>query len=134
MATLHTHRELRVVNCTSDDKDLIYLGSEPAASERERACWRAIDRAFARPVDRSDDSPDYVPTQILAEMFRRDGLDGIGYRSSLGPGHNIVLFDVDAASVTSACVFQVDSINVLASQSGNPYSVRPQREDKRTED
>jgi hypothetical protein len=111
VAQLKILRPLVVVNCTSDDaRVMIYGEHEPEAVERERACWQAIDQAFARPVDRSDHLAEYVPTQVIAEMFRRAGLDGIGYRSSLGPGHNVALFDLDAADVINCGVYEVRSI------------------------
>ena len=47
----------------------------------------------------SDDRADYAATQIVAELFRQNGFDGIAYRSSSGPGHNIALFDLNAANV-----------------------------------
>lgn len=40
---------------------------------------------------------DYVPTQVIAELFRVQGFDGLAYRSSLGDGHNVGLFDLGAA-------------------------------------
>ena len=69
-------RELRIVNCSSDDHNIIYR-EEPPPEEREKAVWVSIDRAFSRPVDPSDDVAAYVPTQILAELFKAEGYDGI---------------------------------------------------------
>ena len=106
-------RPLTIVNCTSQasGSPLFYL-KEPEPSEREAANWKAIDRAFSRPVTPNDHLADYVPTQILAEAFRHHGLDGIGYRSALGPGHNIVLFDLDAAVVSQRILCRVQSLKL----------------------
>lgn len=50
------------------------LQDEPADRERaEKAVWIDIDNAFSQPVTLSDDAADYVPTQILAELFRDAG-------------------------------------------------------------
>ena len=98
VASLKASRELRIINCTSDDSAKIYL-AKPDGEEREKAVWWWIDRAFSEPVNRADDHTEYVPTQILAELFRNSGIDGIGYRSSLGPGYNLAFFDLDAAGV-----------------------------------
>lgn len=113
-------RELRVVNCTTNDKIPIYLEGEPSAAERERSVWTYIDRAFAEPVMRTDDVAKYVPTQILAELFKAEGFDGLGYRSSLGPGHNIGLFDLDAVDVIadSLKLFEVKALNYKFEQHG----------------
>ncbi|MYH14026.1 MAG: RES family NAD+ phosphorylase, partial [Gammaproteobacteria bacterium] len=54
------------------------------ADGAEKAAWTNIDNAFSKPVSRSDDPADYVPTQILAELFRAEGYEAIIYRSQLG--------------------------------------------------
>ena len=51
---------------------------------KEKAVWVEIDCAFSHPTTLSDDAADYVPTQILAELFRDTGYDGIVYRSHFG--------------------------------------------------
>lgn len=83
-----TLRELRLVNCTTDQRLHLYL-KEPSAEKREESVWAQIDRAFARPISPSDDIADYVPTQIIAELFKANNFNGIAYRSSLGGGHNV---------------------------------------------
>jgi hypothetical protein len=104
-------RDLRIVNCMTDDKTYIYLDHEPPAGERERSVWTAIDKAFATPLTPSDDVAEYVPTQILAELFKIHGFDGVAYRSSLGPGHNIALFDLEAAELIDRCsLFKVKDV------------------------
>jgi hypothetical protein len=104
-------RELRIVNCTTDDHQILYDESEPTPEEREKAVWVAIDRAFSRPVTRVDDVADYVPTQILAELFKAEGYDGVAYGSSLGPRHNVALFDLDAADLIGRVLFKVKDIS-----------------------
>ena len=107
-------RPLTIVNCTSQasGSPLFYF-KEPGPSEREAANWKSIDEAFSRPVTPSDHLADYVPTQILAEAFRHHGLDGLAYRSALGPGHNIVLFDLDAAVVSQRILCRVLSLTLV---------------------
>jgi hypothetical protein len=124
VAQLKTMRPLTLVDCASSDRRfMVYGDGEPDPEERKRACWRDIDRAFARPVERSDHGTDYVPTQVIAEMFRRAGIDGIGYRSSLGPGHNVALFDIDSADVINCALYRVQSVKLEVGLSGNPYFV-----------
>jgi hypothetical protein len=112
-------RELRIVNCSSDDHNIAYL-EEPSPDLREKAVWVAIDRAFSRPVDTVDDVAAYMPTQILAELFKAEGYDGIGYRSSLGSGHNVALFDLDVANLVICLLFEVKDISFKFEQL--PYS------------
>jgi len=115
-------REVRVVNAVSDRRLIIY-GPEPEPEERERAVWRDIDGAFSQPVTSGDDTADYVPAQALAEFFRESGLDGIAYGSSLGPGHNLVLFDIGAAVLKSCGLVQIRGVKFDWSDAANPYSV-----------
>lgn len=70
VAQLKTVRDLRVMNCTTDEhRTRLYL-KEPEAKERERAVWQHIDQAFSRPVTISDDVASYVPTQISGEEMK----------------------------------------------------------------
>jgi len=106
-----TRRDLQIVNCMTDDKIHIYYPDhEPPGGERERSVWTAIDMAFATPVTSSDDVADYVPTQILAELFKTRGFDGVAYRSSLGSSHNIALFDLEAAELIDCSLFKVKDV------------------------
>lgn len=119
-----TLRELRLVNCTTDQQHFpVWLKKEPSAEKREESVWAAIDRAFARPINPSDDIADYVPTQIIAELFKANNFDGIAYRSSLGGGHNVALFDLDVAELVSCYLFQTTSIRFEFKESATPYVI-----------
>ena len=127
-------RALRIIDCTrSHDKDpplFFRLGNdgagefyEPDGVEREWAVWIDIDRAFAEPMTRSDDIADYVPTQIIAELFKSKGFYGIGYASNFG-GFNVAIFDLDAADLINGCLYRIDCLELQSSQQDNPYFVR----------
>jgi hypothetical protein len=88
-------------------------GEEPPPDERERSVWTDIDVGFAEPVNRSDDVASYAATQIIADLFRLEGYDGIKYRSALSEtGHNIALFDLTAAEPTSCSIVEVEAIQM----------------------
>lgn len=92
------------------------------ADEAEKSVWTNIDNAFSRPVSRSDDPADYVPTQILAELFRAEGYDAIIYRSQLGEhGHNVVIFDLADADAQDGRPYQVTKIDLGAEETGNAW-------------
>ena len=99
------------------------LAEKPVSREKkEEAVWIDIDNAFSRPVTRSDDTADYVPTQILAELFRDNGYDGLVYRSQFGEtGYNIGLFDVGDADIINAAPYQVTDIDVKFEEIGNRW-------------
>jgi RES domain len=123
VAQLRTARDLRVLNCTTDGQRRMIYQQEPVPEERQRAVWRDIDQAFAEPVLRTDDVADYAPTQMLAEFFRQNGLDGVGYRSALGVGHNLAIFDLDTAYVLNCSLVRVDRVSLDYSEAANPYFV-----------
>ncbi|MGC1185779.1 MAG: RES family NAD+ phosphorylase [Candidatus Acidiferrales bacterium] len=118
-------RDLRVVNAVSDDRRIMVYSAEPSPEERERRVWRDIDRAFTRPVTSGDDTADYVPTQVLAEFFRESGLDGVAYGSSLGPGHNVVVFDPTAAELVRCDLVEISGVKLDVSMAANPYFMPP---------
>ncbi|MFH1982465.1 MAG: RES family NAD+ phosphorylase [Pseudomonadota bacterium] len=103
----------------------IYI-EEPIPEEREQAVWSHIDQAFSRPTTNTDRNADYVPTQIIAELFKTNGFDGIIYKSLLGKGHNVALFNVEAARLVNCYLFEVEKIDFQFSQAANPYSIRKQ--------
>ena len=80
--------------------------------EREDAVWKTVDRAFAKPVVPTDQTTEYAPTQVLAEVFRADGADGILYKSLLTDnGHNLVLFGLNHAELHSCELHVVDNVS-----------------------
>jgi hypothetical protein len=119
-----TVRDLQVVDFSFGSAERIYFYfDEPDAEKRAAAVWHDIDRAFSLPVSRSDDAAGYVPTQIIAELFKQNGFDGICYGSSLGPGKNVVLFNLDAAKIQGCCLYRVTKVDVEFEQESNPYVV-----------
>ena len=100
----------------------ILKGTPMSAEEKEKAVWISIDNAFSQPVTRSDDMADYVPTQILAEVFRNAGYDAIGYKSQFGEkGLNIVLFNPGDADVINCAPYQVTGLEVSFKEIGNRW-------------
>jgi hypothetical protein len=79
-------------------------------SKIEEYVWSDIDIAFSIPVTPSDDIADYVPTQILSELFKANGYDGIIYNSLFAEGKNLVLFDVDSARILNCYLYRVTDI------------------------
>lgn len=101
---------------------MIYF-KEPEPEKREIAVWRDIDKAFSMPVTSNETTSDYVPTQIIAELFKNDGFDGIAYRSSLGKGHNITLFDLDTADLINCALYEAKKVSFDFAQISNRYFI-----------
>lgn len=124
-AHFEVKRDLKIVDFSvHHGSNFILYFSEPDASKREEAVWRQIDLAFSEPTTAADDTADYVPTQVIAELFKNEGFDGIAYKSAFGKrGYNIVLFDLADAEVTGCTLYTTRSLKFRFEQAGNPYWV-----------
>lgn len=89
----------------------VLLNFNLTANQKENNVWNDINRAFSMPVTNSDDTADYAPTQIIAELFKEQGYDGVAYKSALGGGLNLVLFDIDSAYVAEVMLYKVENIS-----------------------
>lgn len=123
VAQFRTRRELEVVNCLTDVRPKIYLFKGAPKREWNKCVWWDIDQAFSRPVTLSDDTADYVPTQIIAELFKVNRFDGIAYRSAFGGGYNLALFDLDSADLINCGLYEVREVNLESKEVCNPYFV-----------
>lgn len=118
-------RPQRVVDCTkSPTKPSIFYGRDPGADKRDDIVWEDIDRGFSEPVGISDETNAYVPTQILAELFKAEGFDGVMYRSALGRGSNLALFDLEAAEIVNGFLFEARKLLYEFNEIANPYYVQ----------
>lgn len=127
-AQFEIQRNLRLVDCYSVPRHYSYIECifNPPVSQEEigNAVWSMINEAFTKPVTNADDASDYVPTQILAEFFKSQGYDGVCCKSSMGRGHNFILFQLDAAEVVNCTVMETKSVNFEFSECANRYHVQ----------
>jgi len=124
-ARLETVRPLTLVDLSRfHDESSPYYFQEPDIAGREKAVWTDIDKAFSKPVTSGDEIGDYVPTQVLTELFKEEGFDGIVYKSNFGDiGYNITLFNPDDARITACGLYEVESVALSFKESGNPCHV-----------
>ena len=116
--------DLLVVDCSSDDRKWPIRPTDSIPPrDREGIIWGDINWEFSRPVDPSESHADYVPTQIVAELFRHHGYDGVVYSSSVAKGHNVAFFDTDAAKLTMCELHTIDTIEYRTSEIANPYYI-----------
>ncbi|MYF25175.1 MAG: RES family NAD+ phosphorylase [Nitrospira sp. SB0678_bin_10] len=104
-------KNLRLIDCSVHPSEvkIIYL-EEPDDQTKEEMVWENIDEAFSEPVTPNDKTSDYVPTQIIAELFKHNGYDGVIYRSAQSDGLNVALFDIDAATMVKSFLYRVETI------------------------
>lgn len=128
-----TVKVLRLIDCSvHHTKGIVFYFKEPEDREKELAVWADIDRAFSEPITLSDKSSDYVPTQIVAELFKSQGFDGVVYKSALADGFNLVLFDINVANVVNCFLYTVKEINFSFTKSANPYFIRSNKSTQST--
>lgn len=123
-------KDQRLVDLTKDKHEwpfgrTILLNEHPTPEQIEESVWALMNRTFSQPLSPHDQPLRYVPSQYLAEAFKLNGFDGIGYRSSLNKdGLNILLFDPSCARLRSCEVFCIDNIEYKFRKSGTAYSCK----------
>ncbi len=121
VAQFEVTKDLRVVDCSKHCRHKApYNLGDLNPAEIETLIWSYIDTAFSRPIQESDQKPEYAPTQIIAELFRVNGFDGIKYQSSLGKGQNLSLFGLNCAKVKSCILYETEKIEFSFSEAANP--------------
>jgi len=129
-AQFEIQRDLRLVDCYSVPRHYSFLECifNPPSSQEEigNAVWSMINEAFTKPVTNADEASDYVPTQILAEFFKSEGFDGVCFKSSMGCGHNFILFNLDDAEVVTCTVMETKAVSFEFSECANRYYVQKQ--------
>lgn len=121
VAQFETVRELRVIDCTLHEPVRSMWLGEPSPEKRERKVWSSVDQAFSKPVEPSNLTAEYAPTQIISEWFKHHGFDGIVYGSALGDGVNLACFDIAAASVQSCKLVKITSVAYQFKQENRGY-------------
>lgn len=124
-------RKCKVINCTKPGAPQIHfnIGKDlkpvfPPKAKWNGIVWDEISSAFAVPVDPFDSGFGYTPTQVLAEVLRDEGYDGIAYRSAMHPkGMNLALFDPSAAHLHECYLHDVDAVSYETSHTGQQYSL-----------
>jgi hypothetical protein len=129
LAQFRVMRDCEIVDCSMDKtrRKLVFTADgkpkeieDPAGIEA--IVWSDIAKAFSKPVDADEPYIEYVPTQVLAEAFRRHGYDGIAYRSLLnGGGVNFALFDLEAADLMNCGLYEASSISFDFHQVDDTY-------------
>lgn len=122
LAQFKTTRALKLIDCstTRASGDVLYLEGEPSPEKRADVVWANINSAFAEPVTRGDDTADYAATQVIADLFRAKGYDGLVFKSQFGgKGHNLAIFDIDAAVPINCTLYKAKRVVYTFEETGN---------------
>jgi hypothetical protein len=111
VSRLKINRDLKVILCSVEHEKGSFLKIFDQSLSRADGIWIAIDQAFATPVSKEDETRQYIPTQIIAELFKSAGYDGLVYRSLLSAdGFNFALFDLSAADVIDGALYSASGM------------------------
>ncbi len=112
---------LRIADLRHPKKTIspFYLGDENKISSLrgDIEFLEKIGDELTRPVLPRSAAFDYIPSQYLCESIKVSGYDGVMYRSSVGDGVNVALFQPDCAQVLDVIQHQVSRVSVDIEQS-----------------
>jgi hypothetical protein len=73
-----------------------------------------LEEELSKPIRKSDNDLDYLPTQYLCEYIKSLGYSGVEFKSSLNPkGHNLVIFSPELFDCITSYVHEVNDINYI---------------------
>lgn len=111
IAQMRVVRDLQLADCFSNRPTSVFDAPFAREANPKLANWMDLQSHLGHPVNSEDNAIMYSAAQMIAEAFKSAGFDGIRYKSSLGEGANIALFDLDAAEVTESRVVSVRGIS-----------------------
>lgn len=94
-----------------------FLLGDPSSIGQMRADIPFLERLgeeLTRPVVPSSAAIDYLPSQYLCEFIKKCQYDGVVYRSSMGTGINLALFDPAKAQGRNVLQYKIEGITVNA--------------------
>jgi hypothetical protein len=130
LAQFRIRKELTVIDCSVNHSAhpahfLLERGDdEPSDEEISNSVWTDIDLAFSKPVTQNDSHAYYAPTQVLAELFKKEGFDGVYYKSMLAAGHNVALFDPEIAEMLNCFLYEAEKITFEFHETASPYFIK----------
>ena len=134
LAQFRTLRDLKAIDLSQGYDESEWKGltlsnllgqSEPSPDVIEKVVWTSIDKAFSRPVTLPESTTEYVPTQILAELFAKSGYEAIIYRSHfVEDGYNIAVFDIGCAAIINCSPHEVKKVTTEFDQVGNTWYMK----------
>lgn len=112
-----TNRTLKLVDCYSwknkYTRPQFIFGTPKTKEEWLDGIWFQVNEAFSQPVVNEPNNAAYVPTQILSELFRHSGFDGLVCKSHLGAGKNYILFQPAYADMQNCELMTTKSVNFI---------------------
>ncbi|EGV31160.1 RES domain protein [Thiorhodococcus drewsii AZ1] len=71
-----------------------------------------LGEELTRPIQPAGAAIDYIPSQYLCEFIKKNGFDGVVYRSSVSDGINLALFNPKQAVGGNVSLYNVTKVSV----------------------
>ncbi|MBC8367884.1 RES family NAD+ phosphorylase [bacterium] len=114
IASIHPVRDLKFIDLCSPEKGISPFGLEEEDVRLLAGMipyLRHLGEELSRPISPNRTHLEYLPTQYLCEFIKRNGYDGVIYKSSVGEGLNYAIFD-DSAIRFDEKILTYEVINV----------------------
>lgn len=118
LGRFETTHALNLIDFSSGEMNKMYVDFEKnklLSDDSIDSLWAEINNAFSEPVNPSDDNSDYIVTQVIAELVKSNGYEGLIYNSNYSNsgniGKNIVLFDRKAISLLTMDIIEIKNVS-----------------------
>jgi len=103
---------IKTVNLSGfDNTSPFSYGGEIEKFAANRKVFQEIAAEIAKPLRRSDNPLEYLPTQYIAEFIKSQNYDGVEYASTLKKGgHNLAVFQEELFECVSVETIEVSEI------------------------
>lgn len=115
IGTFKTVKPLKLMDFTKPMS--LYLAnaqnSDLALEMSKYILLRRISSDLSRPLRRFDSELEYVPTQLICEYCKLNGIDGIRFNSALHKGGiNVVLFDSSSSECVAVKTVEIKEVKI----------------------
>ncbi len=69
--------------------------------------FRMLGNELSKPIKPKQKDLHYIPTQYLCEFIKHEGYDGVAYKSHVGSGQNIALFNNEKVKCTRSNIYSI---------------------------
>jgi hypothetical protein len=119
VGTFKLHKSLNVVDLRRPSVGSPFRwGDKLPQVLRTRGFLRKLGEELSRPIGSTRRELDYLPTQYLCEFLKSKDYAGILYKSGLGNGYNVALFDPAGARCTRVVEVVVKTVDVVITEAG----------------
>ena len=100
--------ELSIFDLTSPRiEDPLVHGYDLPNIIQNLAFFRMLGDQLSIPIDQENKELQYISSQYLCEFIKNEGYDGIAYKSSIGKGHNVALFQNTKTKCTRSYLYKI---------------------------